>query len=432
MDFFHDANRLLQTIETSTSPFQAIKESARQLEQAGFSELYLGENWILELGKGYYINVYGSTLIGFRANNDFIKNPSCRIAASHTDWPCLRVKPSPEVVFGNYGKLNVEVYGGPILNTWFDRPLSLSGRVTLKGKATFQPIVKLVDFNRTLLTIPNLAIHMNREVNKGVELNAQIDMLPIITMLTDDGNKNLFLMDMLAKELDVPKEDIFDFELYIYNRDKGEIWGRNQEFISAPRLDNLTSVQASVTGLLNSSRKNGLDVIALFDNEEIGSHTKQGADSALLGNVLEKIHLSFGINRQGFLTSIFNSILLSMDVAHAIHPNKPEKSDITNQIYLNEGIAIKINSRQAYATDSNAIGIIEGICKNENIPYKKYANRSDIVGGGTLGSLASAGLAMKAVDVGVPILAMHSSKETMGLKDQKALVDLVQAFFSQD
>lgn len=426
-----DTELLLNTLKVSTSPFHAVKEAKSQLDAAGYVKLEAESAWSLEVNQGYYIDIFGTTLIGFRANDDFLKRPGCRIAAAHTDWPCLRVKPSPEVTSGKYGKVNVEVYGGPIYSTWLDRPLSLSGRITVASPDTpWKPKSQLVDFDRTLLTIPNLAIHMNREVNKGVELNPQTDLLPLLTMIEDSLNQEHYFLDLLAEEAGIAKDSILDYEMYIYNREQAELWGLNREFLSGPRLDNITSVQACLSGLLDSSRTDGLDMIVLFDNEEIGSRTKQGADSMMLANILELIYLAFGLDRQTFLTAMLQSFLLSIDVAHATHPNKPEKSDITNRVYLNDGFAIKMSSRQAYSTDSSAIAVIEGIAAKYNIPYKKYANRSDILGGGTLGTIVSAQLAVKAIDVGVPLLAMHSSWETMGAADQKALTDLVRGFFS--
>lgn len=430
MSYHKETELLLNTIKVSTSPFHAVREGERQLREAGYEELKLGSLWKLSAGHGYYINAFGSTLLGFFIHDTFPEAPVCRIAAAHTDWPCLRVKPSPEVKAGKYGKVNVEVYGGPILSTWFDRPLSLSGRITLYSQFPDSPKVELIDFKRTLLTIPNLAIHLNRDVNKGIEINPQVDTLPILTLLSDTLDEDQYFMKMLAEEAGVEAEDILDYELYIYNREDGELWGKEKEFISAPRIDNLSSVQACLTGLIEAKHRKGLNLIALFDNEEIGSCTKQGADSSLLEHILELIFLSFGLDRQVFLNSMFQSMLLSIDVAHAIHPNKPEKTDITNKIYLNDGYAIKMNCRQAYATDSSAIAVIEGISRHEGIPYKKFANRSDITGGGTLGSIASARLSMKAVDVGIPVLAMHSARETMGEADQRALTRLVRCYFS--
>lgn len=416
---------LCTMLEESVSPFHAVEAAAKQLQAAGFEELAMDRSWKLENGKGYYLKVYGSTLIGFTIGAKRQKGDMLRMEAAHTDWPCLKIKPLPEKA-GNYALLNVEVYGGPVLNTWLDRPLSVAGRVAVRSKNAFEPDVRLVDFKRPICMIPNLAIHMNRKVNEGVELNRQVDMLPLFGGKQDEK----WFMNSLAKELSVEMDDILDYELNLYNLDKPEIVGLEEDMLCAPRLDNITSVQACVSGLLAADRKDGINLIALFDNEEVGSKTKQGGDSKLLSLVLEKLYLALGESREDYLNAVAGGMLLSVDVAHAIHPNHPEKCDITNQIYLNDGVALKISGTQRYATDCEAIAIVEQLCKQNEIAYKKFANRSDIPGGSTLGSLASSQLPMKTVDMGVPMLAMHSARETMGVNDQENLCKLMKAFFA--
>lgn len=416
-------------IAASVSPYHCIMAASDQLSSAGFQELPLAAPWTLHKGESYYINVFDSTLIAFRVGEDLGDAPSLRLAASHTDWPCLKVKPSPEVTSLDYGKLNVEVYGGPLLGTWFDRPLSMAGKVSVTGSSLMEPKTVFVDFARPLLTIPNLAIHMNRNANEGVAINAQIDMLPLITRITEELSREDFFLDALAKEAGVKKEEILDYEIYIYNYESGTLLGLQEEFYSAPRLDNITSVQACLSGIINSTCKAGIHAAALYDNEEIGSHTKQGAASALTEHILEKIFLSLGYTRDAFLNGLLSGFLLSMDVAHAIHPNHGEKCDIKNQILMGDGVAIKLASSQAYATDAASTAVIEGICRASKIPYKKFSNRSDVRGGSTLGSISSALLTMRTVDVGTPILAMHSAREVMGAADQEALVKLAEAFF---
>ena len=356
--------------------------------------------------------------------------PKFRIASSHTDWPCLMVKPSPEIASEGYAKLNVAVYGGPILSTWMDRPLSMAGKVCTVSDDPFSPNVHLVDFKRPLLTVPNLAIHFNREVNSGVALNPQIDMQPIIAMLDESLNRDDFFLELVAGELKVKKEDILDYEFYIYNCDEPQVLGINNEFLSSPRLDNLSSVHACLSGLINSSRKSGISVAALYDNEEIGSSTKQGAASPLTDRILEKIYLSLGYSRSEFLDSLFGGFLLSLDVAHAYHPNKGEKYDPTDRVPLNGGVGLKLAVSQAYATDASHVSVIEGICRRNHIPYRKFSNRSDIKGGSTLGSISSCLLTMPAVDAGVAILAMHSAREMMGVKDQWALAELARCLLA--
>ena len=419
---------LSDLLSASVSPYHCILESCRQLEDAGFHALSLADTWDLQPDNGYFLPIFDSSLLAFTVGPDLTDRPSLRMEASHTDWPCLKLKPSPEVTTDRYGKLNVEVYGGPILNTWLDRPLSMAGKVCLKGEAPFSPRVRFIDMKKPLLVIPNLAIHMNREVNDGVKLNPQVDMLPLLTLVTEHLDKDHYFLNLLAQEAQCRPEEILDYEIYVYNLDSCLTTGLNNEFFSAPRLDNLTSVHACLSAILSGFRSNGLNVIALYDNEEIGSRTKQGALSAVTERILEKIFMSLGYDRSTYLNSVMDGFLLSMDVAHAMHPNHKEKCDIKNQIFSGDGVAIKMAARQSYSTDAFCISVIEGLCQSHQIPYKKFSNRSDMPGGSTLGALSSTLLAMKTVDVGVPILAMHSARELMGAKYQAALVALASKF----
>lgn len=427
-DYKKEIGELEAVLKAGVSPFHTILNAKDQLHEAGFEELELGSGWDLQKGKGYYVDAFSSTLIAFTVPED-LSALSLRLAASHTDWPCLKVKPSPEVTTKAYGKLNVEVYGGAILNTWLDRPLSLAGRVCVPGETPFHPVTKFIDFKRPLLTVPNLAIHLNREVNNGVAYNPQVDMLPLITMVDEKLNDSQYFLKLLADEAGVKAEDILDYEFYIYNCDEPQLVGINEEFYSAPRLDNLTSVHACLSGITSAERTKNINISALYDNEEIGSSTKQGAASGLLDHIMEKIFLSLGLDRNSYLNALFNGFLLSMDVAQSYHPNKTENFDIKNQVLLNDGIAIKLAASQAYATDATSTSIIEALCRENQIPYKKYSNRSNIKGGSTLGSISSAMLTMRTVDIGVPLLAMHSARELMGTKDQAAIVELTKAYF---
>ena len=434
-----EIKELMTLLRAGVSPYHTILTSAEALKEKGFTELPLDSRWTLEAGRGYFVNVYDTTLVGFVIGEDISISasgeipdeasiPRLRITAAHTDWPCLMVKPSPELTYGPYAKLNVSVYGGPILNTWLDRPLSLAGKVCLRGEDPFRPQVRLIDFKRPLLTIPNLAIHFNREVNKGIELNPQVDLQPILSILDDTLNKDTFFLDLLAEELNCDKKDILDYQCYLYNCDEPQLLGIREEMLSSPRLDNLTSVHACISGLTESRLPDGICVCALYDNEEIGSSTKQGAASPLLERLLEKVYGSLGYDRNDFLSALFHGFLLSMDVAHALHPNKAEKYDPIDRISLNEGVAIKTAVSQSYATDASYISVIEDLCRRSRIPFRKFANRADMRGGSTLGSISSCLLTMPTVDVGVPILAMHSSRELMGCSDQWALAELARRF----
>ncbi|HEX3021956.1 MAG TPA: M18 family aminopeptidase, partial [Lachnospiraceae bacterium] len=353
-----------------------------------------------------------------------------RIVATHTDHPCLKVKPSADLTSNGFRKINTEVYGGPILNTWLDRPLSIAGRVALSSSSIFEPEIQYIDLQEPVLTIPNLAIHMNRDVNKGVELNRQVDMIPIAALVDEELNKENYFLDYLAKKLDVNPNDILDFDLYIYNAEKGQIIGMQEDFISAPRIDNLTSTYAALRAITSGNRQNGINVIALFDNEEVGSKTKQGADSTLMTILLQKIFEGLNFASIRCMESIMRSMHLSVDVAHAIHPAHSEKSDPTTFAKLNEGIVIKINHNQKYATDTQAIATLQQVCASGNVKYQKYVNRSDMVGGSTLGSIVSSQLPMMTVDIGVPMLAMHSARELMGVKDQTYMTNLLSTFFT--
>lgn len=422
--------KLFSLLEAGVTPYHVVKNAEEQLKQGGFTELKMTEGWNLENGKSYYINHNHSALFAFHVGKNVNAGSMIRMAAAHTDHPCLHIKPHPEVEANGYAQINVEVYGGAILNTWLDRPLSIAGRIAVKSKDVFHPDVRIYKSEKPVMTIPNLAIHMNREVNKGVELNKQTDLLPILGMIKEELEDKEYLLNFLAKELKVKKEDILDYELFIYNAEKPMYIGLEEELISAPRLDDLTSVQALVSGLMDGTCEDTINLIALFNHEEIGSKTKQGADSMLLNHILEKMQIALGRTEMERVSGLYNGMLLSVDVAHALHPNKPGKMDITNKPVLNKGFCIKEACVQSYATDSEAIGIVCQICEKNHIPYQKFVNRSDERGGGTLGSLASSMTPVKTVDIGIPMLAMHSAKECMGSEDELALYQVVTCFFS--
>ncbi len=431
-----ETERLLGLIQKGTSPFHVVQAAAGQLEAAGFEELEAGRDWGLDTGGKYFVRHHGSSLLAFTVGRRFTFGDSVRMAAAHTDFPGLRIKTRPEVEREGYRQLNVEVYGGAILNTWLDRPLSLAGRVALRGKEVFCPRMRLVDLKRPFCTVPNLAIHLEKDINKGVEINRQKDLLPLVGLSGKDelpeGMKDEkdFFLSCLAREMQVEKEDILDFELGLYNTDRGVLLGMEEEFLSSPRLDDLTGVQAVLDGMIKGERERGINLAALFDHEEIGSRTKQGAGSALLSMILEKILFSFGRDRQHFLETVSDGMLLSVDVGHGVHPNKTEKSDITARGVLGQGLVIKENSSQAYATDCEAIAIVQQICGECRIPFQKITNRSDVAGGSTLGPIASTMLPVRTVDVGVPLLAMHSAREVMGARDQESLARLVTAYYT--
>ncbi len=423
------AKELLSFIKEATSPYHVVEEGIKFLKKEGFEELDLKDSWKLEKGKGYYIKPYGTSLFSFTIGDNWKEGQNFRIAAAHTDHPGFRVKPNADIKSGAYRKLNTEVYGGPILNTWMDRPLSLAGRVALRSDDPFHPEMRIIDMKKPILIIPNLAIHINKEVNKGVELNRQVDTLPLFSMLEEDISDEKFFISFLAKELGVEKDRILDYDMYIYNCEEGGFVGLKEDFVSCPRLDNLTSVWSLLKGITEGKRKEGINLIALYDNEEIGSRTKQGADSALLNLLLEKIMRGLKLSEDSLYSQLTDSFLLSVDVAHGVHPNHPEKYDPTNYTALNEGIVFKIDSNQRYTFDTEAIAIVQQLCEAGKVKYQKFVNRSDMPGGGTLGPIISSWLPVKTVDIGIPLLAMHSSRELMGTKDQAYLDKLMVTFF---
>lgn len=426
---------LFDLLKKGVSPAHATAACRARLEKAGFLPLAYEKPWKLAAGGRYYINRHDTTLFAFTLSGEWEEHcavnrgPAVRIAAAHTDFPCLRIKPSADVVTQGYAQVNVEVYGGAILNTWLDRPLGIAGRVALRSENPFAPEIRLFEGKKNLLTIPNLAIHMNREVNKGMELNRQVDMLPVIGLTGKEEQSADYFLSYLADELGTAKEEILDFELTVYCREEPEFVGLGDEMISGPRLDNLTSCAALLSAVIDAERSDGINLIALFDHEEIGSHTKQGAGSMLLRDLLLRILKESGRSETAE-SDLYRSMLLSVDVAHGLHPNQPGKMDITNKPALGGGFCIKEACSQSYATDCAFVAVIQQICEQEKIPYQKFVNRSDMPGGGTLGSIASALLPVGTVDIGVPLLAMHSARELMAEADQDSLCRLVKAYFS--
>jgi len=418
-----DIKELLNFIKEAPTPYHTVKASAERLLKAGFTELKLSEVWQLQPGGRYFVKVFDSTLLAFALGQE---DGSLRVAAAHTDFPCFRLKPQPEIMEDDYGVLNVEKYGGMMLRTWLDRPLALAGKVALRCADPFAPQVQLVNFNRPLFTIPSLAIHMDREVNTEGKLNVQSDMLPLAAVDEDELTEDFF-RDWLAEELNVEQEDILSYELSAYPYEEGSLCGLNEEFVSSPRLDNLTSVLACLQGIMavNTAKMTGLRLVALFDNEEVGSQTKQGAGSAVLLQVLERIYLALGKSREEMLAAIAAGFMLSVDVAHALHPNFMGKCDPSHRTVLGGGVVLKQAASQSYAGDTEAVAIVRGVCEAYHIPWQHFVNRSDSRGGSTLGSIASALVPLRTMDIGVPLLAMHSARELMYGDDQRALTKLI-------
>ena len=427
-----ETEELLDFVAECPTPFHTVQASAMRLRLAGFRELSLTDSWQIERGGKYFVTVYDSTLLAFVAGES---DGQLRMAAAHTDFPCFRLKPQAGMVKEKCGLLNVEKYGGLILRTWLDRPLSLAGKIVVRGEDAFNPEIRLVDFQRPLVTIPSLAIHMDREVNDEGKLNVQTDMLPLaaafggVESLEADADAKTFFVDWLAEELGTAVEDILSYELSLYPVEHGCTVGLHEEMVSSPRLDNLTSVKACLDGICGAAETGtGIRLIALFDNEEVGSCTKQGAASAVLMQVLERLYTALGKSQEDLLRDIAAGFLLSVDVAHAVHPNYADKADPAVRPVMGAGLTLKQACSQSYAGDAEAVAVVRGLCESQGIKWQQFVNRSDSRGGSTLGSIASALVPMRTMDIGVPILAMHSVRETMAEADQEALSKLLQVF----
>ena len=428
------ANELLEFINESPTAYHAVNTVKKMLYENGFKELKESEAWNLNKSDKCYVIKNDSAIIAFEIGNGEIEEEGFRLIGAHTDSPCFKVKPSPEMLVENkYVKLNTEVYGGPILNTWFDRPLSLAGRVTLKGDSPFKPVTKLININKPLLVIPNLAIHMNRNVNEGYAINKQKDTLPLLGFINEkleDKEDVVGVLSIIKNELNVEKEDILDFDLFLYEHEKGSLLGINEEFISSSRLDDLWMVFSGVKALVESNNNKATKVMVCIDNEEIGSLTSQGARSSLLKNILERITLSLGKNKEEFFRAIANSIMISADLAHAVHPNQSEKHDQTNRPVLGNGPVIKMAASGSYSTDSYASAIFQELCKEANVPCQKFVNRSDVRGGTTIGPMVSADLSIPVIDMGAAVIGMHSIRELASVKDNEYTIKAFINFFS--
>ncbi len=420
------AKEMLAFIEKSPSSFHVVANLEEAFLNHGFWELQEREDWKLVRGGSYYVKRGGSSVIAFQVPGEV---RGFHIVAAHSDSPTFKVKESPEItVEDKYIRLNTEKYGGMILSTWLDRPLSVAGRVAVceDGKI----VTKLVKVEKDLLVIPNVAIHLNREGNKGMEYNPQVDMLPLYADAGETKGKNP-LLKRVAKAAGVKQEDILGHDLFLYVRDKGRLLGENEEFVLSPRLDDLQCVYAAGEAFLAARPREYANVFAVFDNEEVGSGTKQGADSTFLEDVLFRISEGLGVGRGVLLQWIADSFLISADNAHGVHPAHPEKSDPSNRPYLNGGIVIKYHGSQRYTTDAVSAARMKQLCREAQVPFQTYANRSDIVGGSTLGNISTAHVSVSSVDIGLPQLAMHSAVETAGVRDTEYAVRALRAFYGE-
>lgn len=428
-EYIKYAKEMLEFIEKSPSCFHVVDNIKNTLIEEGFLELKENQEWELSWGKGYFVIRNDSSVTAFRLPKKG-EASGFHITAAHSDSPTFKLKEAPEMrVEEKYVRLNTEKYGGMILSTWLDRALSVAGRVAVHDEKTGRVMTKLVNIDKDLLVIPNVAIHMNREMNKGVEYNPQTDMLPLFACC-EEGRSGGSLLEEAAKETGVKAEDILGHDLFLYVREKGRIIGENGEFVLSPKLDDLQCVYAAVKAFTESVPADYINVCTIFDNEEVGSGTRQGADSTFLEDTLRRIAGGLSEGEDRYLQWVADSFLISADNAHAVHPNHPEKADPTNRPYLNGGIVIKYHGSQKYTTDAVSAAYMKSLCRQADVPYQTYANRSDILGGSTLGNISTAHVSVESADIGLPQLAMHSAVETAGTKDTAYGVEVLKVFFS--
>ena len=422
---------LLKFMDSSVCNFLAVDTIKKVLVANGFVEKRLEDAFTCQAGEKFFVTKNDSAIFAVTVGSKPVSETGFKIISAHSDSPCFRIKPNPEMVSGDgLVRLNTEVYGGPILYTWFDRPLSLAGRVILKGKSALHPVTRLLKIDNPILVIPHLAIHFNRSVNEGNPLSKQKDMLPILTRISSSLEANNLLINYVAKSLDVSVAYILDFDLFVYDTEKACVVGLNDEFVLSGRLDDLSMAHAAITAITEATDSEATCVSAIFDNEETGSGTKQGAHSPVLTNILRRVATCQGVDFDGFCRAVSKSFLISADNAHAYHPNYGEKYDPTNHPAIGGGPVIKINANCKYMTDAHSAAIFKSLCIEAGSPYQYFVNHSDVAGGSTLGNIFTGQLDIEGVDVGSPLLAMHSVRETASTDDHVNMIKVFKHFFS--
>ena len=422
---------LLNFLDNSPCNFLAVATAKELLTGNGFTELKLGDKWQLRTGGKYFTTKNDSAIFAFTLGETSIADAGVKIIAAHSDSPGFRIKPHAAIsTEGGIVKLNTEVYGGPILYTWFDRPLSVAGRVILRGSDPLHPVTKLLKINRPILVIPHLPIHFNRNVNEGNPLSKQKDMLPVLGRITDMTEHDNLLLNLIADELKISTTDILDFDLTLYDTHHATLAGLGNEFICSGRIDDLSMVHAAITAIIEGKSTKATRIAAIFDNEETGSGTKQGAASPVLANIMRRMAISTGIDEEGFYRALAKTFMISADNAHAAHPNYPEKYDPTNHPTMGGGPVIKINANCKYMTDANSSAVFIALCNSARVPYQFFVNHSDNAGGSTLGNILTSQIDINGVDVGNPIWAMHSAMETGSMEDHRNMIKVFTYFFS--
>jgi aspartyl aminopeptidase len=429
--------RLLSFLDASPVNFLAVKNLTDELQQHGYRRIDTTESLgTVKAGDKFFVTKNDSSIYAFQIGRKALAETGFHMICAHCDSPTFRIKPHAEIdCEGGIVKLNTEVYGGPIMSTWFDRPLTLAGRVIVKSKDVMTPTTLLLHVKRPLLQISNLAIHFNRQVNDGVKLSRQKDVLPILGIINDELEKGNLLMNIILEELNkqqtVAREDILDFDLYLADATPACTFGAHNELISSGRLDDLSMCFAGLEALLASQPTDTTQVLAIFDNEETGSQTKQGAGSPFLSYMLKRIALAQGGTEEAYYQAVERAFMISADNAHAWHPNYSEKYDPTNHPMLGGGPVIKFNAAQKYASDAYSASVFAGLCKKAGVPCQRFVNHSDVAGGSTLGNILASSIPLRGVDMGNAILAMHSCRETGSTADHEFCVKVFTQFYQE-
>lgn len=418
-----EIREMLSFIDKNPTAYHTCASVRDMLLSEGFLELAESGKWDIKPGGDYFVCRNGSSIIALRVGDD-LSSYSFNLAAAHTDSPCFRIKENAELFSEvRYTRLNIEGYGGMLCSSWMDRPLSIAGRVLIKEGSSIA--TRLISLDRDLLVIPSVAIHMNRDANDKASYNIQTDMLPLLGC--DSGPDAL--KALMAEELGVSPELILGSDLFLYSRQKGTVWGMDQEFISCGRLDDQQCLYAILKGFIATRSSRSINVAAFFDNEEVGSTTKQGAASTFLYDVLKRVSSLVGKDDESYYRAVASSFMLSADNAHAVHPNHPEHSDANNRTFMNEGVVVKSHAGQKYTSDGMSIAIVRELASRAGIPLQYFSNRSDKPGGSTLGNLVMPKVSLKCADIGLPQLSMHSSYETAGVKDTEYLIKLMKELY---
>lgn len=429
--------RLLSFLDASPVNFLAVKNLTEELQQHGYRRIDTTEALgTVKAGDKFFVTKNDSSIYAFQIGRKPLAETGFHMICAHCDSPTFRIKPHAEIdCEGGIVKLNTEVYGGPIMSTWFDRPLTLAGRVIVKSKDVMNPTTLLLHVKRPLLQISNLAIHFNRQVNDGVKLSRQKDVLPILGIINNELEKGNLLMNIILEELNkqqtVAREDILDFDLYLADATPACTFGAHNELISSGRLDDLSMCFAGLEALLASQPTDTTQVLAIFDNEETGSQTKQGAGSPFLSYMLKRIALAQGGTEEAYYQAVERAFMISADNAHAWHPNYSEKYDPTNHPMLGGGPVIKFNAAQKYASDAYSASVFAGLCKKAGVPCQRFVNHSDVAGGSTLGNILASSIPLRGVDMGNAILAMHSCRETGSTADHEFCVKVFTQFYQE-